>query len=173
MTPDNTSIKAAAGKTLLKDDPYKASKCVANQDNLSQRTPLVAKVTGQDIKDTPRVINVIVQGIPFTAIEQLTAGLNVDRKELAKLLSISPRTFARRKKEGRFNQHESDRMVRFARLKDLAMDMMLGQHDATLRWLHCPLEALSAETPLDRSRTEIGAREVENLIIRLQHGVFN
>ncbi len=173
MTPDNSSIKAAAGKTLMKDGPCKVAKSVANQDNLSQRISLVAKVTGQDIKDTPRVIDVIVQGIPFIAIEQLTVGLNVDRKELAKLLSISPKTFARRKKEGRFNQNESDRMVRFARLKDLAMDLMLGQHDATLRWLHCPLEALSFETPLDRSRTEIGAREVEDLIIRLQHGVFS
>jgi uncharacterized protein (DUF2384 family) len=33
-------------------------------------------------------------------------------------------------------------------------------------------KALENQTPLEYSRTELGAREVENLIGRLEHGVF-
>jgi uncharacterized protein (DUF2384 family) len=35
-----------------------------------------------------------------------------------------------------------------------------------------PCEELDDTSPLDFSRTEIGAREVEDLIGRLEHGVF-
>jgi putative toxin-antitoxin system antitoxin component (TIGR02293 family) len=42
-----------------------------------------------------------------------------------------------------------------------------------ISWLAAPKKALGHETPLAYSRTELGAREVENLIGRLEHGVFS
>jgi uncharacterized protein (DUF2384 family) len=39
-------------------------------------------------------------------------------------------------------------------------------------WLRSPNRALGGESPLALSKTEVGAREVENLIGRLEHGVF-
>jgi putative toxin-antitoxin system antitoxin component (TIGR02293 family) len=38
--------------------------------------------------------------------------------------------------------------------------------------LNRPNKELGDESPLDFTRTEIGARDVEDLIGRLEHGVF-
>jgi uncharacterized protein (DUF2384 family) len=39
--------------------------------------------------------------------------------------------------------------------------------------LHTELPALGWRTPIDFAQTEPGAREVENLIGRIEHGVFS
>ena len=68
---------------------------------------------------------------------------------------------------------ESDRLVRFALLKDAALEMMHGNGAATRQWLRTPLEVLGGETPLEHADTELGARDVEDLIRRTQHGIFS
>jgi putative toxin-antitoxin system antitoxin component (TIGR02293 family) len=40
-------------------------------------------------------------------------------------------------------------------------------------WLKSPQKALGGKTPLEYSDTEPGAREVEDLLGRLEHGVFS
>ena len=68
---------------------------------------------------------------------------------------------------------ESDRLVRVARLVSLAHEMMLGDDEAARRWLREPLELLEGESPLERASTEVGGREVEEVIGRLRHGTFS
>ena len=41
------------------------------------------------------------------------------------------------------------------------------------RWLSSPQRALGGSTPLSLARTEVGAGLVEDLIGRLEHGVFS
>ena len=48
-----------------------------------------------------------------------------------------------------------------------------GDNAAALRWLTAPRKALEGKTPLAYARTELGAREVEDLIGRLEHGVIS
>jgi putative toxin-antitoxin system antitoxin component (TIGR02293 family) len=43
---------------------------------------------------------------------------------------------------------------------------------AAREWLRAPAVALQGESPLEYLDTEIGAREVENILGRLEHGVF-
>ena len=54
-----------------------------------------------------------------------------------------------------------------------ALGLFEGDAQATERWLSSPRRALGGATPLERARTEDGAREVEALIGRLEHGVFS
>jgi putative toxin-antitoxin system antitoxin component (TIGR02293 family) len=42
-----------------------------------------------------------------------------------------------------------------------------------LHWLNSPNHGLGGRTPLQMAQTEAGSREVENLIGRLEHGVFS
>jgi len=42
-----------------------------------------------------------------------------------------------------------------------------------VNWLNAPRKALSGQSPLNYSRTELGAREVVNLMGRLEHGIFS
>src|SRR6266851_5722473 len=53
-----------------------------------------------------------------------------------------------------------------------AVDLFEGDEVGAHRWLTTAKKALENQTPLAYSRTELGAREVENLIGRLEHGVF-
>jgi putative toxin-antitoxin system antitoxin component (TIGR02293 family) len=49
----------------------------------------------------------------------------------------------------------------------------LGGHANARSWLVEPARAFHGECPLDYADTEIGAREVEALLGRLEHGVFS
>jgi putative toxin-antitoxin system antitoxin component (TIGR02293 family) len=79
---------------------------------------------------------------------------------------------ARRRREGRLLPAESDRLLRAARVWGLALELFEGDADAARRWLAAPSRALGGKPPLEVARTEIGAREVEQLVGRLEHGAI-
>jgi putative toxin-antitoxin system antitoxin component (TIGR02293 family) len=62
--------------------------------------------------------------------------------------------------------------VRYARLFNRASEV-LGGHEAAAKWLRAPALAFNRESPLDYADTEIGAREVEALLGRIEYGVFS
>jgi len=115
----------------------------------------------------------VESGLAFRALEHLSAALGVSLAETARLVQITPRTLARRRAQGRLQPDESDRVVRASRLFALACDLFEGDSAAARRWLTMPRAALGNRSPFDVSKTEVGAREVERLIGRLEHGVFS
>ena len=92
-------------------------------------------------------------------------------EQLAPLLGISRATLHRRRKSGRLESPECERIVRFARLLGRATEVFEDE-DAAREWLKSPAVAFSGESPLSFADTEVGAREVEFLLGRLEHGVF-
>lgn len=52
-------------------------------------------------------------------------------------------------------------------------ELMAGDAVAARRWLTMPQDVLGDETPLHHASTEIGGREVEQLIGQIRHGVFS
>lgn len=60
--------------------------------------------------------------------------------------------------------------ARIARLTARA-EAVLGDHDLAREWLRTPNRGLAGATPAAHARTETGAREVEDLLGRLAHGV--
>ncbi len=54
-----------------------------------------------------------------------------------------------------------------------ALELFEGDRDAASEWMLSPLPALGGETPIDIARTEAGARQVENLVGRIEHGVYS
>ncbi|MEP6850698.1 MAG: antitoxin Xre/MbcA/ParS toxin-binding domain-containing protein [Acidobacteriota bacterium] len=114
----------------------------------------------------------IESGLPFDSIERVSkkAGLPID--VLRSAVRITPRTMARRRNEGRLSPDESDRLVSVSRLLALAIGLFGGRVESATRWLTAPNRALGRRSPIEAARTEIGTREVENLIGRLEHGVF-
>ena len=119
-----------------------------------------------------RLIKLLGEGLPVSELDDLQAALDLPLVSLAGLLGISKATLQRRKKEERLTPEESDRVVRYARLMGRAVDVLDSQ-DAARQWLRAPQAGLGGETPLDYARTEVGAREVENLLGRIEHGVYS
>lgn len=111
------------------------------------------------------------EGLSYQALERLREVLDVSAREIADLLRISPRTLARRKDSGRLQPDESDRLLRLSRLVGLTLKLFEGDLDQSRFWLANPHQALANESPLTFATTEVGAREVEHLIGRLEHGV--
>jgi putative toxin-antitoxin system antitoxin component (TIGR02293 family) len=119
------------------------------------------------------LIRRVEQGLPFRALTELAgrSGLNVP--EVAEAVGIAERTLARRKAAGRLAMPESERLVRISALFEKALELFEGDVRATVVWLTTTRKVLNNESPLAYARTELGAREVENLIGRLEHGVFS
>ena len=113
----------------------------------------------------------IEEGLSSQAVERLRQVLDVPDGEIADLLHISPRTLARRKDSGRLQADESDRLVRLSRLAGLTLRLFEGDLRQARSWLSAPHPALGGASPLDFATTDVGAREVEHLIGRLEHGI--
>jgi putative toxin-antitoxin system antitoxin component (TIGR02293 family) len=62
-------------------------------------------------------------------------------------------------------------LIRGARIFAMTLELFEGDMEATRRWLTAPQIALGGETPIEYASTDLGAREVEALIGRLEHGV--
>jgi len=117
------------------------------------------------------VVTRIRAGMPMAEFRALAEWLGLSDDELAPLLGISRATLHRRRKTGHLAPPESERLVRFARLMERGV-AALGDEEAAREWLKTPAVAFHGETPLSFADTEVGSREVEGLLGRLEHGVF-
>lgn len=114
----------------------------------------------------------IREGLPFSSLETMMERFGLNRDEVSSALDLPPRTLARRKQERRLRPAESDRLFRLARLAAQAVQV-LGSEDKASRWLHAPNRALGGEAPLTLLDTDLGARQVEDVLGRIEHGVYS
>lgn len=109
-------------------------------------------------------------GFGGDAAEAVQKHLELSVDEMAALLEISPRTMSRRLKGGRLTPLESDRLYRFARLFEQALDIF-GTEEKARRWLKKEQIALGGRVPLQVARYEPGVQEVRNVLGRIAHGI--
>lgn len=127
---------------------------------------------GLEVEPSRRFSTEIMEGLPYSAFDHLRDNTGLTRKELSSLAGITARTLARRKESGRLEPEESDRTARLSRVFAAALDLFEHDADAAREWMSRERRALGGETPWRMARTEPGAREVEALVGRLEHGVF-
>lgn len=112
----------------------------------------------------------IEDGIPFSALAAFLK--DVDRDSVLEALRMSKRTFERRREQGRLLPDESDRFYRLVQLYALATDV-LGDTASARDWMSSPAVAFAGRQPLEIARNEAGARQIEDLLLRIEHGVYN
>jgi putative toxin-antitoxin system antitoxin component (TIGR02293 family) len=116
---------------------------------------------------------VLREGLPFRALESLAKAMEVQTAALTKIIRVAPRTLARRKgSESNFNSIESDRIYRVARIMSLSIEV-LGSKEKAKTWLSKPNRALGGESPLSLLDTDAGAKQVEEVLGRITHGIFS
>ena len=114
----------------------------------------------------------VQEGLPASAFDRFSKLAGLSRDVLAHTLDVSTRTVARRKQTGKpLDRDTSERLVRLANLYRQAADV-IGDEDLARQWMQTPREALDGQAPLQMAQTELGAREVEDLLLRVEHGVF-
>ena len=117
------------------------------------------------------VLAIIHKGFPYKSLEVIVAKYRLDLPRLTKILSVPPRTMARRKTEQRLTAQESDRLARLARILTYATDVF-GTEGKASTWLTRPNRILQATAPIDLLDTDLGTQVVEMMLGRIEHGVI-
>lgn len=128
---------------------------------------------GLDYFDLPSILKAIEKGFSWKTFERFLKNIDLPAEQIADIIGIPRRTLARRKVEGRLKADESDRLLRLARVFGSALDLFSGNRDAAVLFLTDVNMALGGVAPIDLARTQIGAEEVEQLVGRIQYGMFS
>jgi putative toxin-antitoxin system antitoxin component (TIGR02293 family) len=114
----------------------------------------------------------VLNGLPAKAVRALAARTRSSLAQVQEVMRLDKSTFGRRERSrARLKPEESDRLVRVARIAALAVEAM-GTEDGLL-WLHEPNHALGDRIPMQMLQTDVGARQVEDVLVRIQHGVYS
>ena len=113
----------------------------------------------------------VEERLPLLSIESLTSH-GLSDEEIYTYI-VPRRTLVHRKsKREPLTHDESDRAVRIARITSLAEEVF-GDDAKAGRWLRKMKERFDGRTPLEVSRTEAGARLVEEMLLQLDYGIFS
>ena len=143
------------------------------REKAALRPALPGRALGLKASSSGELIRQIRRGFSFRSLLDLQTRVGIPLAEIASIIDLPPRTLARRKSSGRLSADESEKLLRLSAVFEQAVDLFEGNQANALKWLTAPKKELENETPLAYSRTELGAREVEDLIGRLEHGVFS
>jgi putative toxin-antitoxin system antitoxin component (TIGR02293 family) len=122
-------------------------------------------------KHPTELIRKIQKGLRFSELETLQNSIDLPFEQLAAKLSISRSTLQRRKAAGRLSPDESDKVMRLSRLLEHATNVF-GDIERARAWLKFPQRGLGGAIPLDYAETEVGAREVDDLLGRIEYSVY-
>lgn len=112
------------------------------------------------------------EGLPVAALEAAADRLHLDGDEISSLLLLPARTLSRRRRTGRLDPDESDRLFRLARIAARTVEI-LGDDEAASVWLRRPNRALGGSVPLHLLDTDAGTQRVEQVLGRIEYGVFS
>jgi len=131
------------------------------------------KVLGRAVKSLTDLAELVREGLPASSVIALAEKLDLGNAALSRKLGIPQRTMTRRlSQHSRLSVAESDRTVRLARVYATAVEM-IGNKEKAVEWLRTPNRALAGERPLDQLDTDLGAREVEDVLGRIAYGVYS
>ena len=117
------------------------------------------------------LIGSLKSGFSADSFDKLKKCLKISDNMLSKIVHIPQRTLTRRRQDGRLRPDESERVLRIANIYDKALEVFETEI-ATEKWLKKPSRGLGYKIPLEYADTEPGAREVLNLLGRIEHGIF-
>jgi putative toxin-antitoxin system antitoxin component (TIGR02293 family) len=122
--------------------------------------------------DPATLIAAVKAGLDTRVFVDLARRLGISEAQLAEIAGIAPTTLGRRKRAGALTPDESEHVIRLAALLERATRVFGDEADAA-DWLRTSNVALDGITPLALADTELGAREVDDLLGRLEHGVYS
>ena len=131
------------------------------------KTNTILKAAGSTVTAIKRV----ERGLEWADAEFVAKQLDVSLDRFADLVGIPRSTFFRRQSDGRFSVPESEHIMRFARLWDVATEVFPNQK-AAQSWLGRAQVGLDGNVPLNYAKSEFGARTVEDLLKRILYGVL-
>lgn len=124
-------------------------------------------------EDNLRVDGIVRGGVPARTLREIAELLKIDLDMLAAAVRIPRRTLERRLAASStvLPFDEGDRTVRIGRLLARATDVFEDKDEAA-KWFTERSEMFAGASPLELCATDAGARAVEQVLGRIEHGVF-
>ena len=132
------------------------------------------RALGTTIHSQLDLADLISDGLPRKAAQAVRTRLALTERQFAHSLGVSPKTLQRQTRDAveRLNPTQGDRLYRLARIVALA-EQVFEDPDRAHRWLQQPQRGLGNRHPFDLLQNEAGAREVEDLLGRIEYGVLS
>lgn len=130
----------------------------------------VAKVMGIPARTTAEIDRAVQRGLPTTVLERTVKRAVSSPEDIKSTISriISESTLKRRGVH--LKTPESERIERLARLVATA-EHVWGDAEKARRFLNTPHPELNGKKPIEAATTEIGARQVEDVLWNLFYGL--
>jgi putative toxin-antitoxin system antitoxin component (TIGR02293 family) len=108
----------------------------------------------------------------YNTIEETAERFQLDSNLRQQIFGISPRNQARLRKDNAIlNPLVVDRFNRFNRITQQAINLF-EDTDRALKWLQTPKNSLAGITPLAAISTDEGAKQVEEILYRVEYGIY-
>ena len=113
----------------------------------------------------------VTAGLPVTCVLSFKAHSGFNVTEVSEVLGITERTFMRWQKHPLvpLDPVASDRLYRTAKIMALAGQVLEDTGEARA-WMNEPQYALDEKIPRELLTTDAGARQVEEVLNRIEHG---
>lgn len=133
---------------------------LAHSDTLASKRQVIAKQNG----------------LPYSSVsiqlDQVADQLGVTLKELAPLLQLSESTLHRLRRQTSINKHTAERVDLLRAIVQHGLRVYGGDQQAFQDWLRYPLGELDGRTPLETLTTIAGFTQVDDVLGRIEHGIF-
>jgi putative toxin-antitoxin system antitoxin component (TIGR02293 family) len=124
-------------------------------------------------KPAQTLATIVRAGLPSTSVDRIAQYYGLSKKKISELLGISVRTLERHQKKLKpLNPVQSDRILRYARIAAHAEETFEDAETAR-NWLKRPNQALGGEIPLDLLDTEAGVQQVDDVLTRIEYGIYS
>ena len=142
----------------------------------------MARATARKLKSVPKpagfaeealpfLHDEIVRGVPAQRVQDLIDKGVLSQKAVYRV--IPERTFKRRlANRDLLKAPEGDAIARLLRVTESALKAF-GEEDFARKWLNLPVPSLNGAIPIELAETDAGAREVEDVLGRLMHGIIS
>lgn len=109
----------------------------------------------------------------YETVQKTSESYQINRASVRQILGISESTqFRYEKKNPILKPNLADRWSRFERVLRQAEELFEDQTE-TKRWLSTPKTVLSGRTPIEALATDVGSRQVEQMLARAKYGIFS
>lgn len=143
----------------MESDPKDVARIMGGYETLKQKVMTLGELR-----------RAVEYGLPVEALDSVvTYVADQDERAASELrYRIVPKSTLKRRH--RLNAEESQRLERLARITSLA-EQVWEDRALAHEFLNSAQPQLGGERPVDLARTDLGAREVEELLFRIEHAL--
>ncbi len=134
--------------------------------------PIVSYLISSNTSSPQQNISKSREGIDKIRATKLAEMLNLSVSEMCVILHISERTWQRYNTNDKLSPEASEKIIMLANLA-LHGEGVFESLPGFYKWLKSNPEILNRETPLSYLDTAFGFQHIDNILGRIEHGVYS